>query len=82
VRFLQKNTKKYQFFTIFLSQMRPKPTNMRQIKKPNQTQNFIRRGLVAGKANPNPVHSLHKKYQSFESLPRAFRRANAPGIHF
>jgi hypothetical protein len=31
-RFLQKNTKKYQFFTIFLPQMRPKPTKMRQIE--------------------------------------------------
>jgi len=30
-RFLQKNTKKYQFSTFFLSQMRPKPTNLRQI---------------------------------------------------
>jgi len=29
-RFLHKNTKKYQFFTIFLSQMRPKPTTLRQ----------------------------------------------------
>jgi pyruvate-formate lyase-activating enzyme len=30
-RFLQKNHKKYQFFTIFLPQMRRKPTHLRQI---------------------------------------------------
>jgi len=29
-RFLQKNTKKYQFFTIFLTQISTKSTNLRK----------------------------------------------------
>jgi len=39
-RFLHKNTKKYQFFTIFLSQMRPKPTKMRHPELQNFLQKF------------------------------------------
>jgi hypothetical protein len=36
-RFLQKNTKKYTFFTIFLPQNGTKPTNLRQTKFNNRS---------------------------------------------